>query len=168
MAAIVQLDQRGSVSRRWAQASRSLTTCCEKVVPSASVEVTSERELYPVDHLFDGRSGAGGSCWVAKKAGAQTIHLRFERAIDFERLIIESEERGSTCSQQIDVSLTGTRQNGSEPYEAPPRVFRFAPYGPTFHREVWALSAHGLTEVRIRVTPDPPSRFASLTSILFR
>src|SRR5688572_19168808 len=27
----------------------------------ASVEVTSEEELYPVDHLFDGRNGAGGS-----------------------------------------------------------------------------------------------------------
>ncbi len=135
------------------------------IAERASVEVTSEHELYPIDHVFDGRGGPGGSCWVAGTPGAQTVVLRFQVPTDIETLTIESEER-VTCAQQIDVE--GWSDARQRPFEAPPRLLHYAPYGLSFHRETWEIAEQGVTHVSLRVLPAPLFRFATLTTILFR
>ncbi|HEY8079889.1 MAG TPA: hypothetical protein VIF62_37415 [Labilithrix sp.] len=136
------------------------------VAALASVDVTSEHELFPIDNVFDGRQGSGGSCWAARQPGVQTVLLRFHAPTDLERLTIESEECGGTCSQDIDVS--GYSAHREKTFEAPRRVLNYSPYGPSFHRETWILSERGVTHVWIRIAPSPLGRFASLTSITFR
>jgi hypothetical protein len=131
----------------------------------ASVEVTSENELYPIDHVFDGRSGPGGSCWVAGTPGPQTILLRFHAPTNIENLTIESEER-LTCTQEIVVA--GWSDDRQSPFGAPPRMLSYTPYGRSFHRETWNIVERGVTYVSFSVVPSPVVRFATLTAILFR
>ncbi|AKV04069.1 hypothetical protein AKJ09_10732 [Labilithrix luteola] len=136
------------------------------LVAVASVDVTSEQELFPIDHVFDGRMGPGGSCWIAETPGPQTIHLRFASASDFARLVIESEERSVTCTQRIEVACWSERRH--QRAETAPRVLEYAPYGPSFHQVTWELDERAVTDVWIHVTPMPRSHLASLTSVVFR
>ena len=133
---------------------------------TASVTVTSENELFPIDHVFDGRSGPGGSCWTAASPGEQTIDLRFRAPIDVASLVLEIEERERTCEIQLDVALWFDGK--PTPTAAPRRVLAFSPYGPSFHRESWTITEPGVTHVAIRVTPLSAGRVASLTSIILR
>lgn len=140
------------------------------VAEVASVEVTSEQELYPIDHVFDGGVGPGGSCWVARSAGTQLVILRFHSPRYVGDVVIESEERQESRTQRIDVAA----------YRAPPapgvvaavqgasRLFEYAPYRESFHRATWTIAAEGITELHIRVAPVPADRRASLTAIILR
>lgn len=144
----------------------SVPTDTLDVASLASVEVSSEQELYPIDNVFDGRVGQGGSCWVAASYGAQTVNLRFHAPTDIESVTIESEELGITCTQQIDVA--GWSAHREAGFESPARVLHYSPYGPSFHREVWELAERGVTHLWLRVTPAPLLRLASLTAIILR
>lgn len=153
------------IVRRYAWPS---TTDTVDLASHATVEVDSEQELFPIDHLFDGQNGAGGSCWVAGRSGAQAIVLRLHTPMRASRLTIESEER-VTASQRIDVSIWG--EGSDEPYVAQARELQYSPYGNSFHRETWNLADLGgtnVTRLRVRVTPSPESRFATLTAISLR
>lgn len=136
------------------------------VATLASVEVTSEEELYPVDHLFDGRDGPGGSCWMASSSGAQVIVLRFERPVSIDTVIVESEERSDTRKQTIE--LSGWSDLTQRPFEQAARELRYSPYGPSFHRASWELLESNVTHLRLRVVPDDSRNRASLTSIVLR
>lgn len=136
------------------------------VATVATVEVTSENELFPIDHLFDGRSGPGGSCWVAGKPGTQTLVLRFHAPVDIATVTVESEERGITCTQQLDVA--GWSEHRQAPFEAPPRVLHYSPYGPSFHRETWEIGQRGVSHLWMRITPAPLTRLATLTALVLR
>lgn len=136
------------------------------VAALASVEVSSENELYPIDNTFDGRNGAGGSCWVAGKPGVQVVHLRFRAPTEIHTVIVESEEHNLTSSQQIE--LSGWIDDRWGPFASPPRVLRYSPYGASFHRETWVISEPSVTEILLHVTPAPAARLASLTAIILR
>lgn len=142
------------------------TTDTIDVAAVATVAVTSEQELYPVDHLFDGRSGIGGSCWVAATRGPQTIVLRFHAPTDIRSVVVDSEERSVTCTQQLD--MAGWSDHRQAPFDAPPRILHYSPYGPSFHRETWDIAERGVTHVWFRVTPALPDRLATLTAIILR
>lgn len=136
------------------------------VAALASVEVTSEEELYPVDHLFDGRDGPGGSCWTASTSGPQVIVLRFHRPVALDTVVIESEERSDTRTRIIE--LSGWSELTQRPFEHPPRELRYSPYGPSFHRASWELGESDVTHLRLRVIPDGSRDRASLTAIVLR
>lgn len=133
----------------------------------ASVEVTSEQELYPVDHLFDGRNGPGGSCWMASSSGAQIIVLRFHRPIaDLETVVVESEERSDTMKQTLE--LSGWSEQTQRPFERSPVTLEYAPYGSSFHRASWDVPERDVTFLRLRVTPERSRERATLTAIILR
>lgn len=133
----------------------------------ASIEVTSEEELYPVDHIFDGRNGPGGSCWMASTDGPQVIVLRFHRPIAvLTRVAVESEERGGKGTQRIE--LSGWSEDTQRPFETPPRELEYTPYGPSFHRATWDIMERNVSHIRLRITPGPQRRRASLTAIILR
>lgn len=137
------------------------------VAAMASVEVTSEEELYPVDHLFDGRNGPGGSCWMASAAGAQVIVLRFVRPMTLlATVIVESEERSDTRRQTIE--LSGSSELTQRTFECGARELRYSPYGPSFHRASWELAERDVTHLRLRIVPDGNRDRASLTAIILR
>lgn len=137
------------------------------VAAQARVDVTSEQELFPVDHLFDGRDGPGGSCWVASATGPQDIMLRFERPLAvLDTVTVESEERSVQHSQIIE--LGGWSEHSQGPFDVASRPLEYAPYGPSFHRTVWNVGARIVTHIRLRVIPGRPATYASLTSIVLR
>lgn len=133
----------------------------------ASVQVTSEEELYPVDHLFDGRNGPGGSCWVASTHGAQAIILRFETPIALLGTVtVESEVRSDTTIQSIE--LAGWSDLAQRPFERAARELEYSPYGTSFHRVSWDIIERDVTHVRVRITPAKRGARATLTAITFR
>jgi hypothetical protein len=130
----------------------------------ATVDVSSEQAAFPIDNVFDGQSGPGGSCWIAGTSGEQVILVRFHGTHDLDTILVESEERGDTRTQRIDLEVWS--EHGR--VELTPRTFSFTPYGPSFHKAIWSLGARGVTSFRLRVTPDPADKRASLTSIAAR
>lgn len=133
----------------------------------ARVEVTSEQELYPIDLLFDGRDGPGGSCWVASSMGPQDIVLRFERPLGvLDTISVESEERSVQHTQTLE--LGGWSEHTQGEFGGAARPLEYAPYGPSFHRTVWNLGERIVTYIRLRVIPGRPAAYASLTSIVLR
>jgi hypothetical protein len=137
------------------------------VATIAAVGVTSEQELYPIDHLFDGRDGAGGSCWIASALGPQSIVIRFHRPlIALGAVVVESEERGDTCVQQVHIA--GWCAESVRSFEAPAHELEYAPYGKSFHRSEWRFREHGVSHLCVRVTPVPHRRYATLTAVFLR
>jgi hypothetical protein len=134
------------------------------VADLALVTVSSEQALYPIDNVFDGQSGPGGSCWVAALPGAQIVNLRFRAPLRLEHVVVETEEHGGIRTQQIDVAVWTGEEVRLEP---PPQSFRFAPYGPSFHRATFDIATAAVSRIEIRITPQPAHRIVSLTTIAF-
>jgi hypothetical protein len=133
----------------------------------AVVDVTSEQELHPVDHLFDGRDGAGGSCWVASAVGPQSIVLRFHHPlVALGEVVVESEERGESCAQQVRIA--GWCADSVRSFEAPALDLEYAPYKTSFHRSEWRFREHGVSHLCIRIIPVPVRRRATLTAVVLR
>jgi hypothetical protein len=131
----------------------------------ACVEVTSEQSVFPIDNVFDGQSGPGGSCWVAATPGEQIVALAFRSPQDVTAIVVESEERGVSRTQRVELAFWG--EDGNEHVEGLVHTFRFAPYGPSFHRGAWAIGA-SVTRIQLRITPEPHDGPVTLTSIVVR
>ena len=134
----------------------------------ASVHVTSEQSLFPIDHVFETVRGPGSSCWISEDAGEQLVTVEFDRPQDVRGVSIESEDHGKTRTQTVELSISS---DGGEIYrELPRREFKFSPYGTTFERESWDVSVDAATHLRVRIMPDRAGGEgrASLTSIVVR
>ena len=138
----------------------------------ASVAVSSEKSLYPIDNVFDSQRGPGGSCWVAADAGEQTVLVSFDAPHAVRSVSIEVEEHESTRTQHVKVSTS--RDSGKTYDELLARDFAFTPYGATFGEGTWVVAVDAVTNVRLQITSEqsPPGRTAdtraSLTSLVVR
>jgi hypothetical protein len=134
----------------------------------ATVLVTSESPDHPVDRLFDGRNGRGGTRWVASAAGEQTLILAFDIPQTIRDVGLEVEELQTTRTQVLTLALS---QDGGRSYrEILRQEFVFSPPGTTFERESWRVPADGVTHLRVVIQPDKggaPCR-ATLTSLTIR
>ena len=134
----------------------------------ATVLVTSESGDHPVDHLFDGRNGPGGTRWVASADGEQTLVLAFDTPQTIREVGLEVEEPSASRTQVLTLSLS---QDGGRTYrEVVRQEFNFSPPGTTFEREVWNVPAGRVTHLRIAIKPEKggaPHR-ATLTSLTIR
>jgi len=146
--------------------SRAVATDILDLAAMADVEVSSEQDLYPIDHVFDGQSGSGGSCWVASARGTQSIVLHFRRAPNVASVTLESEELADTREQRLELAVWSDGNDSH--FQAAARTVRFAPYGQSFHRTTWDVHTRGVSRIRVNVTPQPETRFATLTSIILR
>ena len=122
------------------------------VAAVATVLVTSEAPEHPVDHAFDDRRGPGGSCWAAGGPGEQVIILAFDAPQVLRRVGLEVEECEVARAQEIRVAVSG---DGGRTYRDLVRQeYNFSPPGTTFEREDWAISAEGVTHLRLQIRPD--------------
>ena len=131
----------------------------------ATVLVTSEEAGHPVDHAFDGLSGPGSSRWVAGEPGEQSVILAFDAPQAIRRVALEVEEPDISRTQELDLAVS---HDGGQTYrELLRQEYTFSPPGTTFEREDWAVSAEGVTHLRLRIKPDKggPTGFASITSL---
>jgi hypothetical protein len=134
----------------------------------ATVLVTSESPEHPVDHLFDGQDGPGGTRWVAAADGEQILILAFDTPQTIRGIGLDTEEPRTSRTQVLTLSLS---QDGGGTYrEVLRQEFTFSPPGTTFERENWDVPAEGVTHLRLVIQPDKgnvPCR-ATLTSLTIR
>lgn len=134
----------------------------------ATVLVTSEAPDHPVDHLFDASRGPGGTRWVAGSDGEQALVLAFDAPQSIRAVGIEAEELDAARTNVLTVSLSA---DGGRTYrERVRQEFTFSPPGTTFEREEWAMSAEGVTHLRVMIQPDKgrSAHRATLTSLTVR
>jgi len=134
----------------------------------ATMFVTSESGYHPVDHLFDGRNGPGGTRWIASADGDQTLTLAFDAPQTIREVALETEEQSACRTQVLTLSLS--QDDGRTYREIVRQEFNFSPPDTTFEREVWSVPASHATRLRIVIQPDKggaPGR-ATLTSLSIR
>jgi hypothetical protein len=140
-----------------------------KDIPAiATVFVTSEAPDHPIDHVFDSRSGSGGSRWIAAADGEQTLILAFDTPQTIREIGVEVEEPDVSRTQELCIAFSN---DGGRMYEERIRQeFTFSPLGATFEREEWSVPAGQVTHLRLVIRPDKgnvPCR-ATLTSLIIR
>jgi hypothetical protein len=136
-----------------------------EVARVASVQVSSEQNDHPIDHVFDGSRGPGGSRWIADGPGEQTVILVFDAPQTITRVVVEVEEVEVSRTQELSVSVS---DDGGRTYRNLVRQeFNFSPPGTTFEREIWSVAAARVTHLRLEIKPDKGGRIglATLTSL---
>lgn len=145
----------------------SAATVERKDIPAiATVLMTSEVADHPIENLFDGRGGPGGSRWVAAEPGEQTVVLVFDTPQTIRTIGLEIEEREASRTQELQVAIS--RDGGRTYDELIRQEYTFSPPGTTFERERWSVSVDGITHLRLVIRPDKGDRTrrATLTSLL--
>lgn len=136
-----------------------------EVAKVATVQVSSEQNDHPIDHVFDKSRGPGGSRWIADGPGEQTVILVFDTPQTITRVVVEVEEVEVSRTQELSVSVS---DDGGRTYRNRVRQeFNFSPPGTTFEREVWSIAAAQVTHLRLEIKPDKGGRagLATLTSL---
>lgn len=132
----------------------------------ATVLVTSESVDHPIDHAFDTRRGPGGSRWVAREPGEQTLTLAFDAPQDIRRVVLEIEEPEVQRTQELELAVSS---DGGRSYrEILRQEYNFSPPGTSFEREEWTVAADAVTHLRLGIRPDKggkPCR-ATVTSLV--
>jgi len=134
----------------------------------ATVLVTSEDPCHPVDHAFDQQRGPGGGRWVAGETGEQAVILAFDAPQTIRRVVLEVEEPEAARTQELQLAVSN---DGAQTYrELRRQEYNFNPPDTTFKREDWAVTAEGVTHLRLQIKPDKggkPCR-ATITSLVLR
>ena len=113
----------------------------------ATVLVTSEAPEHPVDHAFDAHRGPGGSRWVAGEPGEQALILAFDAPQAIRRVVLEVEEPEVARTQELQLAVSS--DGGTTYREVLRQEYNFSPPGTTFEREDWAVTAEGVTHLRL-------------------
>jgi hypothetical protein len=135
------------------------------VADIATVLVTSETPDHPIDHVFDGRRGPGGTRWVAEKPGEQTVILAFDVPQRIRKVTMEIEEKAVSRTQEV--ALAVSNDGGQKYRELVRQEFNFSPPDTTFEREEWTIAADLVTHLRLWIKPDKGAKpcTATLTSL---
>jgi hypothetical protein len=76
----------------------------------ASVLVSSEDSLHPIDHVFDDHNGPGGTRWIAGEVGEQTIIVAFDRPLRLQKVNLEIEEPEMSRTQELSLGISGKKR----------------------------------------------------------
>jgi hypothetical protein len=159
---------RKQIIQELPRAEAALKADAKDIASIATVLVTSESPDHPVDHLFDAKSGRGGTRWMAAADGEQTVIVAFDTPQVIREVSLETEELATSRTQALVLSLS--RDGGRTYREVLRQEFTFSPPDTTFERENWTVPADGVTHVRVVVQPDKGNapRRATLTSLTIR
>jgi hypothetical protein len=131
----------------------------------ATIGYSSEEPAHPVDSMFDGRDGRGGTYWEsAQDNTSETLLIEFDQPQNISRLIFEAEERQLERTQEVrlEVSCDG----GISFRQLLVQEFVFSPSGATFQREDLRVGVQGATLLRLIIVPNKSgSGRAKLTSL---
>ena len=113
----------------------------------ARVEITSEDELFPIEHAL-GKAAATG--WRAATPGPQVIRLHFDEPQAIHRIQLHFIDRDSERSQEFAL-LAG---KGGELAEIVRQQWSFSPHGSTEEIEDYTVDLEGVTALEIQIDPD--------------
>ena len=114
----------------------------------AQVEVSSEDDLFPIEHAL-GPHGSTG--WRASSTGPQVVRLLFDEPQKLRRILIHVVEPAAERMQEIGVfaELQGVGRR-----ELRRQQFTFSPGGATEEVEDFAVDLEGVTMLELRIDPD--------------
>jgi len=135
------------------------------VTAGATIAYSSEEPAHPVDNMFDGRNGSGGTCWESARENAtETLLIEFDRPQNISRLIFEAEERHLERTQEVRLEVSC--DSGVSFRTLLVQEFVFSPRGATFQREDVRRDVKGLSHMRLVIVPNKSgSGRAKLTSL---
>lgn len=114
----------------------------------ARVEVSSEDELFPIEHAL-GKSVSTG--WRASSTGPQIIRLLFDEVVNFHKIQVHIVERAAERMQELTI-LAGAEINALR--EVARQQFTFSPGGSTEEIEVYRVDLAGIRVLELRIDPD--------------
>lgn len=120
----------------------------------AEVEVSSEDDLFPIEHALAQRVTTG---WRASMAGPQVIRLIFDEPLQVRRIQVHVVERAAERSQEFAVYAGANR---AEMREVVRQQFTFSPGGSTEEIEDYAVSLDGVRIMELRIDPDRVNEMA--------
>jgi F5/8 type C domain-containing protein len=123
------------------------------VTAGATIAYSSEEPAHPVDNMFDGRNGPGGTYWEsARENVTETLVITFDRPQNISRLVFEAEERHFERTQEVrlEVSCDG----GTSFRALLVQEFVFSPRGATFQREDVRRDVKGVSHMRLIIVPN--------------
>lgn len=131
----------------------------------ATIAYSSEEPAHPVDNIFDGRDGPGGTYWEsAREDTSETLLIEFDRPQNMSRLIFEVEERHLERTQEVRIEVSCDA--GISFRALLVQEFVFSPRGATFQREDLRRNVQGVTQMRLVIVPNKSgSGRARLTSL---
>jgi len=135
------------------------------VTAGATIGYSSEEPAHPIDNMFDGRDGAGGTYWASSQENrAEILLIEFDQPQNISRLILEAEERQLERTQEIRLEVSCDA--GISFRQLLVQEFVFSPRGATFQREDLRVSVAGASHFRLTVVPNKNgSGRAKLTSL---
>lgn len=113
----------------------------------ATVQITSEDSLFPIDHAFKTETSTG---WRASAKGPQYIRLNFDAPVAIRRIHLHIVERAAERSQELAIYAA----TGGEMREVVRQQFTFSPGGSTEEAEDYTVSLDGVTSLELRIDPD--------------
>jgi hypothetical protein len=131
----------------------------------AVVGYSSEDPAHPVEHLFDGNDGPGGTCWRGARVDTnELLVLEFDEPQHISRVIYEAEERHQQRTQEVHLALSCDAGRSFQTLLIQP--FNFSPAGATFQREDARFECRKATHLRLMIVPNKEgSGTATLTSL---
>ena len=128
------------------------TTGKIEIAAVATVQMTSESPEHPIGFAFDNHRGPGGTRRIAGELGEQTVILAFDAPQTIQHILLEVEEPEVARTQELQFCLSC--DGGGTYRELLRQEFNLSPAGTTFEREKWAVSAEGVTHLRLVIKPD--------------
>lgn len=128
----------------------------------ATVEVTSEREGFPIEAVFALSSGPG---WRAARAGGQTIRIIFDEPVAVSSIRLRFEEPERERTQEFTLSwcpAAGGRR------EIVRQQWNFSPEGSKTEIEDYAVNLEAVSALELQIEPDIGGGDAVATLTLWR
>ena len=123
----------------------------------ATVQITSEDPLFPIDHALGPDSGTATSTgWRASAKGPQIIRLNFDEPTPIRRIQLRFIERSAERSQEFAIyARSGSSAGGTEEMrEVLRQQFSFSPRGATEESEDYTVDLNAVTSFELRIDPD--------------
>jgi hypothetical protein len=114
----------------------------------ATVEVTSESDLFPIEHALGPKRTTG---WRAQNLGPQIVRLRFDTPIELHlihlRIVDQTAERTQELALFADIPGSGRE-------EIVRQHFTFSPHGTTEEVEDYTVDLKNVEMLELRIDPD--------------
>ncbi len=118
------------------------------LVRLTTIEITSEDELFPIEHALGPLLSTG---WRAAVPGPQLIRLRFDQPVELHRIYLHFVERAAERTQELALFA---ESEGAGMQELRRQQFTFSPHGSTEEIEDFAIELASVTLLELRIDPD--------------
>jgi F5/8 type C domain len=161
-------ENRPVIRKRQLQADWTASTAAAgeiDLATCATIAYSSEDPNHPIEHILDGRSGPGGTCWIAARSDTtENIVVEFDQPQSVSRLVYEVEEAVRDRTQEVRVEVF--EDGGRNFRQVLAQEYTFSPGGATFQHEEQRLNFPRVSHLRLTIVPNKNgSGTATLTAL---